>query len=62
MEEEERIFRNYIFVDTNRVERFFTAENAWLLLLLFKFVYIFSYFYRETYNSKLTMKIYIIII
>lgn len=40
MEEEERIFRNYIFVDTNRVERFFTAENAWLLLLLFSIIII----------------------
>lgn len=29
------------------------------VLLLFKFAYIFSYFYRETYNSKLTMKKYI---
>lgn len=32
MEEEERIFRNYIFVDTNRVERFFTAENAIIII------------------------------
>lgn len=29
------------------------------VLLLFKFAYISSYFYRETYNSKLTMKKYV---
>lgn len=41
MEEEERIFRNYIFVDTNRVERFFTlGENPWLMLLLFGIIII----------------------
>lgn len=33
MEEEERIFRNYIFVDTNRVKRFFTAENAAIIII-----------------------------